>query len=193
MDDVRTVTHNGYTIHIHADNDPQDPREWFNLGTIIAFHRRYTLGDKHDYRTDDFSGWDDMQIQIEKDNPGAVILPVYMYDHSGVALSTRSFLGRAHHAEWDSGRVGFIIATRASIKEARGWDRLTAPRIKEIQASLIAEIETYSKYMNGEAYGFSVEDPGTDDVIESCWGYDDIDDCIEEAKSYVPALAAVPA
>jgi len=193
MDDVRTVTHNGYIIHIQADDCPTSPREYDNLGIIIAFHRRYTLGDPHTYRSDDFTGWADMQAQIEKDYPGAVILPVYMYEHSMVALSTRSFLGRAQHAEWDSGRVGFIIATRERIKEFRGWDRLTAPRLVKIQASLANEIESYSKYLNGEAYGFQIEDPGTGDIIESCWGYEDTIDCEKEAKSYVPALAAVPA
>ena len=46
------------------------------------------------------------------------ILPLWLYDHSGLALSTASFLGRAQHAEWDSGQVGFIyMAKDTAIKE----------------------------------------------------------------------------
>lgn len=36
------------------------------------------------------------------------ILPLFLYDHSGISMSTGSFLGRAPHARWDSGQVGFI-------------------------------------------------------------------------------------
>jgi len=35
------------------------------------------------------------------------ILPLYLYDHSGISISSGSFIGRAPHAEWDSGQVGF--------------------------------------------------------------------------------------
>ena len=37
-----------------------------------------------------------------------VILPLYLYDHSGRSMSTTPFQGRAPHADWDSGCVGFI-------------------------------------------------------------------------------------
>lgn len=40
------------------------------------------------------------------------ILPLFLYDHSGLAMSTGSFVGRAHHAEWDSGQVGYIYMTK---------------------------------------------------------------------------------
>ena len=33
---------------------------------------------------------------------------LYLYDHSGLAMSTESFSGRAPHAECDSGQVGWI-------------------------------------------------------------------------------------
>lgn len=36
------------------------------------------------------------------------IMPLYFYEHSGCSISTRSFVGRAHHAQWDSGQVGYI-------------------------------------------------------------------------------------
>jgi len=43
------MEYKGFTINIQLDNDPQDPREWDNLGTMVCFHKRYSLGDKHRY------------------------------------------------------------------------------------------------------------------------------------------------
>jgi len=39
IDPVRRIT-------IHRDNDPEDPRAWDNLGTMVCWHRRYRLGDE---------------------------------------------------------------------------------------------------------------------------------------------------
>jgi hypothetical protein len=35
-----------YLIQIDYDDDPQDPREWDNLGTMACWHRKYNLGDE---------------------------------------------------------------------------------------------------------------------------------------------------
>lgn len=44
-----------------------------------------------------------------------ILLPLYLYDHSGLSMSTGSFVGRAVHAEWDSGQVGYIYADHDDI------------------------------------------------------------------------------
>lgn len=38
----------GFTIKVEDDPEPNDPREWDNLGTMICAHRRYILGDEQD-------------------------------------------------------------------------------------------------------------------------------------------------
>lgn len=46
------------------------------------------------------------------------ILPLFLYDHSGVSMSTGSFVGRVPHAEWDSGQVGYIYMSKeTALKE----------------------------------------------------------------------------
>ena len=40
-----------YELKIVQDTDPESPRTWDNLGTMVCFHKRYELGDKTDYRT----------------------------------------------------------------------------------------------------------------------------------------------
>lgn len=167
------------TVAIMHDRDPLNPRtDWDNLSKMICWHRRYNLGDKHNYAdsqefavdlvndhvpekdifkfiqdgncqgfylvTDgDFyaviqhglqdiktdirldhdlnmvsSGdvdmkWDILDamttrelLQLAQDH--VAIRPLYLYDHSGITMSTGSFVGRAQHADWDSGQVGFI-------------------------------------------------------------------------------------
>ena len=44
-----------------------------------------------------------------------LMLPLYLYDHSGLAMSTESFSGRAPHAEWDSGQVGWIYVSKEDV------------------------------------------------------------------------------
>jgi hypothetical protein len=41
-----------YRLKIERDNDPESPREWCNLGTMVCWHSRYKLGDeqpRHDH------------------------------------------------------------------------------------------------------------------------------------------------
>jgi phage/plasmid-like protein (TIGR03299 family) len=38
-----------YTLEIINDNCPESPRSWDNLCTMVCWHRRYDLGDKHDF------------------------------------------------------------------------------------------------------------------------------------------------
>lgn len=41
---------NGNTLNIYQDEYPPNPRtDYDHLGTMVCFHRNYTLGDKHDH------------------------------------------------------------------------------------------------------------------------------------------------
>ena len=82
-----------YQVLIDQDCDPMNPREDFHhLSTMVCLHRRYKLGDTgHGYRVRDFDGWEDLEKKIIKDHPNCVILPMYMYDHSGITINTTGF------------------------------------------------------------------------------------------------------
>jgi hypothetical protein len=43
----------GYEFEIKSDFEPENPREWDNLGTMKRYHSRYNLGDKHKYSVDE--------------------------------------------------------------------------------------------------------------------------------------------
>ena len=47
MEYVKSFKHAGLMVRIAYDSDPEDPREWDNLGTMICWHNRHNLGDEH--------------------------------------------------------------------------------------------------------------------------------------------------
>jgi len=99
-----------YKIIIDCEDYPENPREWGNLTKMICFHRRYNLGDKHNYRHDDYNNWDEMKKDIMKRENVGVILPLYLYDHSGITISTTPF-----NCPFDSGQIGFIYIRKDTL------------------------------------------------------------------------------
>ena len=171
MEPIETIKlKNGNTLEIYQDENHDSPREWDNLDTMICFHSRYNLGDEHDYNSQYFNSWEEFENQLIKEFDPAVILPLYLYDHSGITISTNSFIGRAHHAEWDSGRVGFILMSKKAAKENWNWKCITKNRKEQIGNYLIAQVKTYDQYLRGEIYGFQVKDNEGKD-LDSCWGF----------------------
>ena len=169
-----------YTVSVVRDENPISPREDDNLGKMVCFHRSYNLGDKHDYNPDNYDGWNEMKKDIIKQENVEVILPLYLYDHSGITMNTTGF-----SCPWDSGQVGFIFISKEKVRKEYGVKRISPKLHKRITEYLINEVETYDKYLNGEIYGFKVIDE-YDNVIESCWGFYDEDECLEEGLSMVP-------
>jgi hypothetical protein len=170
----------GRSLEIHNDEDPMHPRtEFDNLGTMVCFHRRYNLGDEadgHGYKSDDFSGWDALQAKIKEDHPGCVILPLYLFDHSGLTIRTTSEQFRACDSQgWDWGQVGFIFISREKINEEYGDHGGRTD--EQIETYLRGEVETYDQYLTGDIWGFIVRGKpceacdGKGEESDSCWGF----------------------
>ncbi len=170
-------------IRIEQDFDPSSPREDCNLGTMVCFHNRYNLGDDHDYQSVDYSGWDDMQAQIEKEHDIAVILPIYMYEHSGIALRTGPF-----SCGWDSGQVGFIFITKEKVRYEYSRKRLSSKLLERIETYLNNEVKVYDQYLNGDVWGFIIEDDNGEH-LDSCWGFYGQEYCENEANEAMKALS----
>lgn len=170
MDAIDTVEYKGHTIKVYIDEDPMNPREWDNLGTMTCWHGRYRLGDKHDWK-------EPKDFMDSEEAKGAEILPLYLYDHSGITIRTSPF-----SCPWDSGQVGYIYVTKARLKEEYG-SALTQWR-KKAREVMEGEVEVYDKYLTGGFVGYVIEGPHCDD---SCWGFDDKDYMITEAKNNIDA------
>lgn len=185
MEAVETKRIDKYEIEIHYDSDPESPREWDNLGTMVCQHRRYRLGDDHDYNLDECDSWLDVQKAV---GYPPVILNLYLYDHSGITISTKPF-----SCSWDSGQVGFIFATKEALLKEYG--RVDEEVIQKAIKVLESEVEIYDMYLRGDVYGYRIFEVSTCDFghehkeeVESCWGYYGEDDCMEEAEYIVKSL-----
>ena len=96
-----------------------------------------------------------------------IILPLYLYDHSGLSMSTGPFVGRAVHAEWDSGQVGYIYADHDDILNSFG--QITPDTIQQAKECLEGEAETYDAYLRGDCWGYRTYMYGQE--MDSCWGF----------------------
>lgn len=118
-----------------------------------------------------------------------VILPLYLYDHSGLSMSTGSFIGRAHHAEWDSGQVGWIYAAKDTILAEYGGEALSPDLIEKAEALLNGEVSYYDAFLRGEAYGFQLYEHGEE--VDSCWGFiGSPDELRADIEGYLPEECA---
>lgn len=96
-----------------------------------------------------------------------VILPLNLYDHSGLRMSAGSFTGREPHAEWDSCQVGWIYATSAEIRAEYG--SVSAENVEKARQRLLAEVQDYDYYLSGQCYGYRLYEDGEE--TDSCWGF----------------------
>lgn len=246
------ATKKPYTLILRDDTDVESPRESDDcFGKMICFHRRYNLGDKHDYSEpeeflrdivrdgvphkdviayiqsgnakdvkfeynrsshewevqsywDMFKKWykeasfpapikgqesDIADALIEQMRTSDLlklaektycILPLYLYDHSGITMSTTGF-----SCPWDSGQIGWIYASKESIKAEYGCNDLT-PEIREKAEKLLrGEVEYYDHYIRGDCYGFQLYKD--DEELDSCWGFiGDPSDLQTDIESYLP-------
>jgi len=220
---VDTVSKGKYFAQIVPDEDPgETPRDWDNLGTMVCFHRNYNLGDiithKGSNRTESgkdentfsspeqFKEWLNAYGEDEdrfKLNPEIVIiLPLYLYDHSGLSMST----GREYpfNSPWDAGQVGYIFVTKDQVRKEYSCKHITKKVLALAESCLRGEVETYNQYLTGDVYGYRLFrldlslfeedeefDPDNDDPedygeeIDSCYGFYGFDYCKEEVKSLI--------
>ena len=107
-----------------------------------------------------------------------VILPLYLYDHSGITMNTAGF-----SCPWDSGQVGWIYADRAMIEKE--YDSLTPETMEKARVLLESEVKTYDYYLTGQNYGYQLFEGDLE--TDSCWGFlGDIRDLQNELKEYMP-------
>lgn len=266
-------------ITIETDELAENPRteDEGNLGVMVCWHTRYNLGDEHSYNSPrefleslaednadtevgirllenkeiDELTYAELMEMIQETN---VILPLNLFDHSGLKMSTSSFSDA-----WDSGQVGWIYASKGVFLRETGYseaelfsptvsripmvledvkvkdyeekeygvvteinedmlsvdfdfhkyktfkkeenhiittlDRIVGVRANQAEALLEGEVETYSKYLEGEVYFYKVEKImicnccGTEEETEeldSCGGFYGNDTAKNGMSDHVP-------
>lgn len=250
-----------YTLLVSDDDIPLNPREDYdNLGTMVCWHRRYNLGDKHTYddpvdflhsklfdlyssypsseygkpiydflksgkaesakleynrSTHEWELWEQWfggkewakssayaaslkgrdipdwflddclsalnnheMIKLLEESGRFVMLPLYLYDHSGITMSSAPF-----SCPWDSGQVGWIYADCETVQKEYG--EVTAETLEKARCVLSGEVETYDYYLTGQCYFFQLFEGETE--VDSCGGFlGDIRDIQDDLKDYLP-------
>jgi hypothetical protein len=185
----------GCRILAWREEYPFNPRKEFdNFGTMVCWHGRYELGDEQPKES---GGTYRMRLAceadpglearldrlVEKSREGQVVdhevhslvqaaldkhyvmLNLYLYDHSGITMNTSGF-----HCPWDSGRVGFIYASRKDVLECFRAKKLTKAVRRKAEDLLRSEVAVYDAYLTGDVYGYNVEGPdGTEEA--GCAGF----------------------
>jgi len=172
-----------YELEIEQDNDPQNPRtEWDNVTTMICFHKRYNLGDKTDLKSSQFDSWNELKEHIESEYKVLMIKPLYMYDHSGITISTSCFNDR-----FDSGQIGWVFIDEKQWKLMMGETEYTDEKLNDI---IDSDVETYDNYITGEVYQYTIYEIETcslghehKNVVESCGSFFDEEDCKGEGMN----------
>lgn len=252
------ATKGPYVLLIKEDDMAESPRETDDcFGTMVCFHGRYSLGDKHDFeqprhflshllsehfsknpkeifdfikqghakearleynrssrewelfennywgsgkdwyvssscraslKGNDVPDWfvDDAistltlseMEELTQKLEGFVLLPLYLYDHSGITMNTTGF-----SCPWDSGQVGWIYADKEKILAEYG--SLTPDTMEKAENLLHGEVEYYDHYLRGDCYGFELYRDGVEE--DSCWGFiGDPDELRENIECHLP-------
>ena len=161
----------GFTVEVVTDDYPENPtKDWGMVGTMVLWNRcRYDFGHKTVDR--------DTLLELSSD-PNNIVLPVYLYDHSGITISTSGF-----SCPWDSGQVGIMYCTKEKAAHAFG-KKICTKKVREAAVkTMVNEVECVDQYLTGQVYGFRVLDPDGEEV-DACWGFfGDSSYCLEEGLS----------
>lgn len=160
-----------FRLVIDTDEYPEDPRSWDNLGTMLCCCHDYRLGDcnsnretkeqlieicrkygKSDEEIDEMTFTEEIQFILSQDNICG--LPLWIYDHSGISISTGAV------DSWDSSFVGLIFVEKdyylaqTCLKDETDWKA-------KAKKTLEAEVETYDDYLTGGVFSYTLYEPIT--------------------------------
>ncbi len=149
---IETIEKNGYKLEIEIDRYPENPREWDNLGTLYI-----PRPPRHCAMSDDGASADEAAA-------APVVLPVYVMDHSGIAVSEHPF-----GCPWDSWCAGCLYVTKEKLLAEYGQD---TPETREIaKKCLRGELQEYAAYIAGDMYGYTITRESDGEELDSCWGF----------------------
>ena len=157
---TETEEYRGVTIELTPDEMSESPRDWGNVCRMVCWHRRYDIGDKHDFADAD-------ECQLWAGNNHHFIFPLFAYEHGGIALS----LGRSYPFDcpWDSGQLGFMLVpgTEYATKDSAFHCAET-------------EVLVMNQYLCGDVWFYYVPEMG-----DSCGGIYGRDTALEYACEYI--------
>ena len=114
--------------------------------------------------------------------PALLVLPVYGYIHSGIALRAGDRIGQFADP-WDSGTAGVAYVT------PKIWEYLTDrpwtgsdEDVALATEAITSHVSNFGHYLNGDVYEYRITD-WDGEYIDSCSGFYDIDEVMKEANA----------
>ena len=156
---LETINYRGLTIKVKYDDDVESPRAWDNIGTMYTSCRNLKTDCdfyEHFVSTKVFST---QHGKMFKDSFLAkyIALPLYVYEHSGIAIQTTPFGDK-----WDSGIIGIIAVSMDKAREY--YPDMDDSEIREAATQALQnEIEIFNEYLQGETYQYLIEELKHDD------------------------------
>ncbi len=174
-----TITQSPLLV-IEYDSCPESPRHDSNVGYFLTKQGKYKSPDGNDcdlYHTmletgDVATSTTHHMEMIQKEHEDIVyITPVYRYEHGNIVYRR----GTAHG--FDVSNCGFYIVTTDSLKETHGTD---TPTTEQIEQLIDQELDTYTCYVNGDVYRFTLYDE-QGEITDSCGGFY----CMDDIKQFL--------
>lgn len=173
---AETLKHKGHVIKIVHDDMADNPLDDEGVVKIVEWHKRYDFGN-----CDDFADPEEFEEYCRENKVHR--LPVYLYEHGGVTISTAAF-----SCSWDSGQVGWVFVT-----DAEAQKDLYPDEDGNYTEALKGTVEVVDQYMQGNSWGYRIFKTcgccgHETEEVESCWGFlgDPEGDVMDEAKASVP-------
>lgn len=144
---MENIKYKGHTINISQDEYTEDPRKQMDfLGTMYCFHRRYSLGDEHSLSIE--------EVKEISRSEKYISLPLYLYDHGGITMSTAPF-----SCPWDSGQVGIIAVEKSKVRKEFDVKKISSKLRDKVIEMLKNEVSLYDQYLRGDVYCIAITDP----------------------------------
>ena len=170
------------------DPDATNPREWEdNLGSILISPNKShwiasaspdsVVDTSISFGKNPFEHWENLrreQLNLKKSE--AIAYPITKYEHGEISLQ----LG--YKQGWDYGVVGFVYVTKETLRKEYGVTRITKSIIERAKNCLQDELDTLTRWLNGECYGWQIKEYALDDggldweevaTLVTCWEYFD--------------------
>ena len=177
------------------DQHAATPRDCDNLGTILISPNKSHWIASPDVAVDTsipfgknpFEHWENLrreQLKLKKSDI-AIGCPITKYEHGAISLS----LG--YKRGWDYTVSGFVYVTKDQVRKRYGVKRITKSIIEHAKNCLQDELDTLTRWLNGECYGWQIKEYAlTDDgldweevgVLDACWGYFDKEQALGDMK-----------
>ena len=178
----------GYRITLSHDDLGESPREECdNFGTMICWHNRYIIGDKHNYRGPEQFLQNFLEVNYEETLYAKLMracerrgnqlgynweptikdmFPIFQQValvlpiwayEHGGITISTSNRGYPFCDRWDSGQLGWIYVTLDDVRKEFNRKRLSKKVIEKAYDILRQEAETYDQYLTGDVWFYEVD------------------------------------